>query len=93
MDTILRAKAQWWRSAPTEHQAGTGVVEPHEHVDALVESVVERLRAVARPMAADELDRLAHEVVLDVTRFVLAWTEPPYDAALGAEGVAAPPAS
>lgn len=86
MDQILRAAARWRRQERADARASAGAREIHGHVDDLVDSIVTRLRSVVRPMPADELDELAHEVVLDVTRFVLAWTESPYDAALATGG-------
>lgn len=88
MDQILRAGASWRRQESVDQRASADAGETPGHVDDLVDSIVTRLRSVVRPMPADELDELAHEVVLDVTRFVLAWTEAPYDTALatGASG-------
>ena len=62
------------RSArPSPVRDGHG--SPDDHIDDVVGRVVQRLRQAGRPLHSVELDALANEIVLDVSRFVLRWQE------------------
>jgi hypothetical protein len=51
------------------------VVTGDERVDDVIARVAARLRVIRGPLPAVEFDAVAHDIVLDVARFVLDWTE------------------
>jgi len=54
----------------------TGSDDEHARpVDRVIARVAARLRPIRGPLRPAELDALAQDIVLDVARFVLEWTE------------------
>ncbi len=46
-----------------------------DQIDDVIGRVVQRLRQAGGPLHSVEIDALANEIVLDVSRFVLRWQE------------------
>lgn len=53
-----------------------------DHIDDVIGRVAQRLRQLGRPLHPVDVDALANEIVLDVSRFVLGWQEGAADAQL-----------
>ena len=52
-----------------------GAVRRPDALDDLMARVALRLRQIREPLPPAELDTLVHDIVLEVARFVLEWTE------------------
>ena len=59
----VTARADWSRDAHDDR------------IEDVMSRVVDELRSIRGPMPQAELDAMAHDIVLDVARFVLRWVE------------------